>query len=228
MTLYLPNYAHHLREMVGELHGHTPPPSEVLQRLYDMNPNYRVTWEPGGVVRVVSITIQETRPALWALHEIRPNNVHDRLRRIAAGARVRRWEAASKEWRDAHPKVPMICRDMLAGYWRIGEWPERAMRIQQPNGRHLILPPFGSDLFFRELQESEHTFAAEAARLALHEGLNNSADDQTLAELDENDAFREAASEVYRQAAVEDWGMVCAGAKGVLFEKTLKGATVHA
>jgi len=200
----------HLRVMLGDLRGASPPREEILRRLHTINPNYRVTYVPmqldvhdasGNVVR-------QGRPGLWFLHEVRPNNPHDHARRIAAQQRLDRFRRASVQYQARNAGIPEQCEDMMAGYWTIGSWPDQPMLL--PQGR---LMPFGSEAMFRELHEGEAAFRTQAAHLAKEAALDAAADEEALLEYDENPAFRAALTDTYRQAAVEDWALVFADRK---------------
>lgn len=202
-----------LRELLGDLRGHDPPPEDVLRRLRDMNPNYRITWTHPTPDRVVSGKTYFGRPGLWWLHEIRPGNPHDELRRRAAAARLERYNRFGDDRKLKNLGVVSQCEDMMAGYWTVGGWPEVPME-------HTAR--FGSERFFWELQESERQFREQARRVQLSAAMDAAADEETLAELDENAAFRAYLSDGYRQIAKEDWATIFAGRRGLRFAKTLK------
>lgn len=202
-----------LRELLGDLRGHDPPADDTLRRLREMNPNYRITWTHPTPDRVVGGMVYNGRPGLWWLHELRPNNPHDELRKRAAAARLDRYNSFGDDRKQKNLGTPAQCEDTMNGYWSIGSWPEVPL-----DG----VPRFGSEGFFGELRESERIFREEARRLEMSAAMDAAADEETLNELDENAEFRAYLSDGYRQIAMEDWALIFAGRHGVRFATTLK------
>lgn len=207
--MQISDLAAHLQPMVGDLRGADCPREDLLQRLFDLNPNYRLTHVPEVLDRVDRRTgaVLRGRPALWFLHEVRPQNAHDVARRIAAQQRLERWTKANQAFKDRNPSIPAQCADMIAGYWTVGSWPAYGLKL--PNGIHL--PGFGTDAMLAELSEGEEMFKAQAARLNKEAALDAAADEEALLEYDENPDFRATLADGYRQVAKEDWGVIFAG-----------------
>lgn len=213
-----------LAEMLGSLRGRDPPAPEVLRRLRDMNPRYRVTWTPPTPTRVVKGQVIHGRPPLWWLHEVRPDNKHDHLRRLAGRARLARYYRRSTEDQQTDLGIPLVCEDMIEGYWTVGAFPEHAtvVVVNERTGAKRVEPGFGSDRFFADLVESERLYREGLDRLAVEERLDELGDEDALAELTDNPEFRARFRDMVRQHAAEDWAFIFAGKRGVRFEHTLK------
>jgi hypothetical protein len=196
-----------LREMVGNLRGRDPPPEDVLRRLRDMNPQYRVTWTPATLDRVVAGRLYRGRPGLWWLHEVRPTSVHDRARRAAGAARLARYRRRSADGQQRNLGVESQCEDMMAGYWTVGLWPE-----VPAHG----VPSFGSEPFFLDVRYSERVFKDEKRRVEYYAALDDAADHEAITEYDENPAFRAELADQYRQGAIEDWALIFKGKRSVV------------
>ncbi len=189
-----------LRELLGELRGREPPIPPVLYRLRDLNCRYRLTWTPEvadqwhGAARLYA-----GRPALWWVHEVRPGNPHDALRRAAGLARWQRFQHRPQWFQDLHPTTRWECEDQVAGYWTVGSWPEEGV----PGAG-----TFGSDRFFEELREGERSIARLRRSLDLERAYNDAADGEVADELTEDPAFRAQFVDLCRQAAIEDWSQI--------------------
>ena len=187
-----------LQELLGDLRGQEPPREDVLRRLRDINGNYRITWTWPTPDRIINSETVFGRTGLYWLHEVRPGNKYDELRKAAGDARLQRFEKFGDDRKIRSPGIPAQCEDMMKGYYGVGQWPRYV-----DNG----VPPFGSERFFEELIEGEKTFKVEKARLEKEAALDGTADEQITEESDVNPEFRQH----IRDVAEEFYPYVCKG-----------------
>ena len=198
-----------LQALLGDLRGQDVPDIRVLQRLRDINPNFRITWTWATPDKIVGGQTVPGRPGLYWLHEVRPGNKHDELRAAAGRARLERYEKYGEDRANKNPGIPAQCEDMMAGYHGVGQWPK-----YETDG----VPPFGSDRFFFDLAAGEAALKGDKARLDKETALDGSADELVQDEYDYNSEFRQ----YIRTVAEEFYPYVCKGRKGVSFPTTLK------
>lgn len=221
--------ADNLRPLVAFLEGRDPPPSDVLQRLYDLSPHFRLTWLQGTLDRVIGQKTVPGRPGYWKVWEVRPGNAHDKLRRAAGYARLQRLRKRKQEKQEGMAADFEYCQAMMNGLHFVGAWPEQPIVTKELVRRRVIQRVehrFGSDAMFREFAEAEIRVRQAVAKLDSElrrdDLMNDAADADSLSELEDNPELRAQLRDTYRQAATEDWGIVCNGRNGAVFEKTLK------
>lgn len=210
---------------------------DVLQRLRDLpgGQHYRVTWQHGALDRVEGGKRIPGMPGHWKLWEVRPDNKHDQFRRAAGYARLQRFKKreGAKASRVTAGDIE-YCYAMMHGLHFIGAWPEHAIVTRMmAKGRvqETVEQRFGSDAMFRELIEAERNarfaIAALDNQLRKEAAMDDASDVEAMDELDENPEFRAQARELYRTAAMEDYGLVFNGRHSVRFAETLKQEAGH-
>lgn len=174
----------------------------VLLRLHGINPNFRLTWTPPEEPRMVDepdkpTTLTGGRPALWWVHEVRPNNPIDELRKAAGKSRLDRWNRATQAYREMNPATPAQCRDWMAGYHTIGSWPDGPIEHKDQNGVvQNVTPGFGSDRFFEELLEGIQAINNTLGQLELDRRLNDAGEEKLADEAEVNPDFRQLCRDV--------------------------------
>lgn len=223
----------HLRPLAVFLDAGDLPHVQTLQRLYDISPLYRLTKLAGLLDRVVTLAdggarTLRGRPAYIKVWEQRPHSAHDQVRRAAGYARktrLLRWDesriARIADW----PARLEYCEAMIQGLWFVGAWPmvtvvTRDTRLQ----RDTIDFPFASEQMFQQLAQGESVARAAIDKATKDAVLDETADEETLSELDENQEFRAAMSDRYRQGAKEDFNIVMRGRHHVDYGRRLGGS----
>jgi len=174
-------------ELLGFLRGRLPPPEHVLRGLRALSAHFRVSWTPATKPRGK----KKGRPALWWLHEVRPNaGPIDRVRR-EVGARKRaqmeRWAVAAKQDREAE----MWQREeQAAGYYEVGSYAEDY---------------FGTPTMVDELRRGQELFRQTMRQLAVEANRDTQAIEEIVLEEKDNPEFaawiRDVATDFYPAVA---------------------------
>lgn len=165
---------------VGLLRGRAEPRRNILDRIREVNPSYRVCWVPPGC-EVNNQAI--VRPGLWRIYEY----MEHPMRQMAGGARLARFSQMSHEKRSLNPGLVYDAQASKEGLNYIADYVEEA---------------FGTDAMFVELRTSEQNLAAH--RSTVRKAQWQQGDAETLEEMNVNPQFRDYVRDVaetyYRRA----------------------------
>lgn len=163
---------------IARLRGRAEPREEILNRLLDINPNFRVGWIPEG--REID-GVQ--RPALWRIYEFTDHP----MRRSAGHARFVRYERMSPAKQAENPGLVYQAEEALDGLNLVMDCLEEE---------------FGTDAMFQALQQAERDLAP--LRGEVKKAQDTQADDEIVEEMDANPEY----SELVREHAKEFYNRV--------------------
>jgi hypothetical protein len=172
---------------IARLRGRAEPREDILDRLLQINPKFRVSWLPPGAPQIDHEGQEYARPAMWRVYEVNENP----MRRAAGYARRQRFDrwGESKEGQERQAKNMGIlydAEDWMDGLHLIGEFSEEF---------------FGTERMFESLKQGEIEIAP--FRDSVKEAQDNDSDTDALDEMDANPEFtdlvRETAKEWYNR-----------------------------
>lgn len=159
---------------LGRLRGRGEPRHDILDRILDVNRNYRVSWLPAGLPQTDHTGKGYQRPAMWRVHEHREQPI----RQAAGKARVQRFYGMEQVKQDEHIGLLWDAEDWMDGLHLVAEYSESF---------------FGTERMFDDLKRFEKELAE--SREAVLKAQDDDADRQAEEEFDVNPAYAELVRE---------------------------------
>lgn len=164
---------------IARLRGRAEPREDILNRILEINPSFRVGWIPPGIpIEKDGETYQ--RPAIWRIYEFRPNE----LRQAAAHASYRRFLGWLPEKQAQNPGLVFDLEDRVDCLHLVAEFSEDY---------------FGQDRMFEDLKQTERDLAPyrDDMRLAQQQDAQREVEEEMDVNPEFSDYVREIAKDFY-------------------------------
>lgn len=184
---------------IARLRGRAEPRQDILDRILEINPTYRVSWLPEGVHQKDHQGKDYFRPAMWRIYELNENPI----RRAAGFARLQRFEKWEKAKQAENIGLVYDAQDWMDGLHLVAEYSEQF---------------FGNEQMFDDLKRYELELAP--FRGDVKKAQDDDANRDALDEVDVNPEF----AEMVRETA-KDWYNLVKGNASVAVATSLRKDT---